>query len=124
MKIFRKLISQWQVQHLERHKLEQQALSIARNADNMALALAKAEIDRRLEGMNELRAQITDERGRYVLRDMYDEQHAQLRDNVDARLKALENIKSNMEGRLWAIGAAISTAVVILNVALYYFRAH
>lgn len=43
--------------------------------DALALALnvAKGEIDRRLEGMNELREQITSERGTYVTREVLDQ---------------------------------------------------
>ena len=107
--------------HEKQHQLEARALTIAQEANSKALDIASKEIDRRLEGMNELRAQISTERGLYVLRESYDEQHAALRDAIDARLKILENNRSNMEGRMWAIGAIISMLVVALNLAMYYF---
>ena len=40
------------------------------DSDARALQLAREDIERRLEGMNELRAQINGERGLYVTRDM------------------------------------------------------
>lgn len=106
----RELREQWQTAHGEVHVLEQKALDIA-----------KAGINARLEEMNNLRAQVESERGRYLSREVYDEQHAALRDGIDARLKLLETAKSNLEGRIWMMGAGISGAVVVLNLILRYF---
>jgi len=102
------------------HEAEARALELARSADAKALEIASKEIDRRLEGMNELRQQISTERGQYVLRSYYDEAHAQLRDTVDTRIKLLENFASNVQGRIWAIGAAVSAIVVAINLLLHY----
>ena len=112
---------QWQTMHEKLHQAEAKALSVAREGDAKALDIASKEIDRRLEGMNELRAQISTERGRYVLRESYDEQHSALRDAIDARLKILENNRSNLEGRMWAMGAGLTAFVIILNLALHYW---
>ena len=105
----RELRELWQSTHLEVHAAERKALEIARE-----------EVNRRLDEMNELREQITRERGEFMRRDMFDREHSTLRDGNDIRLKALENTKSNMEGRLWAIGAAISALVVGLELILRY----
>lgn len=109
----RELREAWQKAHLTLHKSEAEALATARN-----------EIDRRLSGMNEIREQINNERGRYLLREFYDEQHASLRDTMDVRLKALETKQSNMEGRMWMLGTAISAIVILVNLVLYYLGKH
>jgi hypothetical protein len=55
-----------------------------------ALAIAAATVDKRLEGMNELRQQIDSERGHYVTREVFDI-HA-------ARTAALESRVARIEG--------------------------
>lgn len=104
----RELRELWEREHIERHVQLTAALSIARG-----------DMNRRLEGMNELRVQVENERGRYVTRDLYDREHASLRDTMDQRLKFLETNRSNLEGRLWAVGAAISLVVSVVTVLLH-----
>lgn len=117
----RELREAWQEAHESRHASEAEARQIA-----------SIEINRRLDDMNELRRQIEQERGRYLQRDLYDKEHTALRetmfskldaqrDTMDARLKSLEGTKSNLEGRLWAIGAMISAVVVAINLALRFW---
>lgn len=50
-----------------------------------AIGVAKAVVDTRLEGMNLLREQINQERGRYVEREMYDQRHEELRQLLESR---------------------------------------
>jgi uncharacterized protein YydD (DUF2326 family) len=118
----RELREQWQKSHESFHIL-----------DKEALVLARKEIDRRLNDMNQFRAQIEKERGDFLQRDMYDQQYGTLRGEVDARfnvlrnetdarLKLLENTKSNLEGRIWAIGGVITALAVGLNLMLHYLR--
>jgi hypothetical protein len=95
-----------------------------REGDTTALVIAREDINRRLEAMNELRTQITEERGMYVLRDRHDSEYDLLRDHMDSRIKVLESSKANVEGRMWAIGALMSALVVIINCTLYYFSHH
>jgi len=86
-------------------------------------AVAELNINRRLDEMNELRDQITEERGRYITRDQLDsrlgqtiaEYHALAERNA-ARLSILESQVSNLQGRLWAFGAAVT--VLIAGAAL------
>lgn len=99
----RELREQWQVAHEKVH------------------ALGTLDLERRLDIANKFREQIMEERGQFVPRQLYDEQHNSLRDAVDLRLKLLEQTKSNLEGRLWMMGAAISVLVVLLNLILRYF---
>ena len=105
----RELREQWQDAHERFHTLDKQALELARR-----------EVDRRLEEMNKFRDQIERERGEFMRRDMYDEQHGAMRSETDTRLKTLEQSKSNLEGRLWAMGAGITTIAVGLNLLLHY----
>jgi len=106
----RELREAWQVSHLALHGAEVDNLRIARD-----------EINRRLNEMNELRSQITAERGEFLRRDMFDREHANLRDGTDSRLKVLEQAKSNLDGRVWAIGAGITILTVLLQFAMRYF---
>ncbi len=80
--------------------------------ERAALLDARANIDRRLEGMNELRAQISSERGEYLTRTEYEAKHEAL----IARINALEQARSNVEGRMWALGGI----VVVIQVALAF----
>lgn len=103
----RELREQWERLHLAKHEFDDEAIRTAREA-----------IDRRLDEMNELRSQINSERGNYVQRDFYDEKHNSLKDTLDTRLKVLETAWSNMQGRIWMMGAAISAVVVAINLIL------
>ena len=103
-----------------REQLERLHLDM-HHADEKARDLAATDINRRLEGMNELRAQITSERGLYLSRELFDREHAQLRESLDTRLKVLETSRSNLDGRMWAIGAAITFVVSLVVVAINLF---
>lgn len=105
----RELREQWQGSHADLHKLSEEALIIARK-----------DIERRLDDMNKFREQIAQERGEFLRRDFYDEQHTSLRDSMDTRLKLLEQSKSNLEGRMWMMGAGISAVVVVVNLIMKY----
>ena len=103
------LREQWQNAHERFHTV-----------DKEALVLARKEIDRRLDEMNQFREQIAAERGEFLRREMYDEQHSAMRSEMDARLKILETSKSNLEGRMWAMGAAISAIAIGMNLLFHY----
>ncbi len=93
------------------------------DAEAKARAIELRGLELRLDSMNSLRQQINCERGRFVIREFYDEQHSSLREDMDTRLKLLETSKSNMEGRIWMMGAAISGIVIVLNVVLHFMQA-
>ncbi len=69
-------------------------------SDREALRLAREDIERRLEGMNELRAQITGERGLYITRDMLEGKLESLEGKLDATT-------STVRGEFRAQGDAI-----------------
>lgn len=68
--------------------------------------------------MNELREQITQERGDYVER----REHSQVKDEMDARLKALETQGSNMQGRMLSAGAIVALLVSLTMIALHFVK--
>ena len=105
----RELREHWQVAHAEVHAMLDRALAMARD-----------DVNRRLDGMNELRQQIASERGFYLSRELFDREHSQLREQIDARLKILENKGSNLDGRLWMVGAMISLIVSLVIIALKF----
>ena len=82
-----------------------------------AISVARERVDDRLEGMNELREQIQNERGQYLTRDSYDREHKAL----EIRVGALELQNSKWTGSLWMLGAALSAVVVIVNVLLKFW---
>lgn len=119
----RELREAWIRAHEEKHAMEYRAIILARVA-----------LDKRLEEMNELRKQIDHERGKYLPRDLYDKEHDAFRDSIytkfdslretlSSRVSLLENSKSNLEGRMWAIGAMISLIVIVVNLALHFWGA-
>ncbi len=103
----RALREQWQQGHLAVHTAEAEALRVAH-----------AGLSRRLDEMNEMRAQIDRERGEFVRRDLYDRGYASLREALEVRIRFLEAAQNNVQGRLWAIGAAITLAVSLVVIAM------
>lgn len=76
--------------------------------------IAKEEVDRRLEDMNQMREQIDRERGTFVTSSVYESKH----EAVVARVNLLENARANIDGRVWAAGALL----VLLELALRFFH--
>ena len=70
-----------------------------------AIDLARNDVNRRLEGMNELRAQIERERGTYMTRDLYDRLQSEAKGSA-----------GSMVG--WVIGAlGVITAIAAIIVS-------
>jgi hypothetical protein len=72
------MVTQWREAHEQVHQAEHQAV-------------VKAEqfVREKLEAMNELRAQINSERGRYVAKDQYEERHEALGQRVSLEIERL-----------------------------------
>jgi hypothetical protein len=98
----RELRQLWEHDHAHVHELEKEAVEKALESNN-----------RRLDEMNELRLQITRERGEYVSRDTYDREHRALESSTDKRLKSLEQSKSYVIGWVAAI-------VLAINLVMYW----
>lgn len=79
---------------------KQKALELAFKAQQEALALASRTLELRLEKLNELRQEVTQDRGNYVTKDKFDAA-IETRDN---RLKVLEDWRSRAIG----FGAAVA----------------
>lgn len=84
----------------------------------VAMNLARGEINRRLEDMNELRQQITSERGQFLPRELFDRMHSLFED----RLRSLENDRANLQGRMWIGGALL--LMIQLGLAIAGFWLH
>jgi hypothetical protein len=93
-----------------------------------AIDKAAEDISRRLAEMNQFRAQISEERGLFLSKTEYEARHRELetrlgtvKDTQDKRLNDLERAKSNLDGRLWALGAGFMILTVLVNVAFRYW---
>lgn len=86
-------------------------------AQHEALAIARDEMNRRLENMNEFRAQILQERGEFVRKDWFEKVHQDSLNDINEQ----KNWQSNMNGRLWMLGAILTIAVVIINILFRYW---
>lgn len=90
-----------------------------------AVAKAEAAVDKRLEGMNELREQITSERSIYLTRAVYETNHNELRSRVlqggdklivlDAALASLrEDVATLRSGQEWMVRLVVGTVVTAI----------
>jgi len=113
-------------------------LARLREADQIAISKAEQAVDKRLEGMNELRAQITSERGEYVRIDTYSARHDELITRLNAleqgqvavrselttlaalpaRVNTLENGAANIAGRMTVVAAVITVILTFVVVAV------
>lgn len=133
--------------------------ALALNASDKAITKAEAANERRFEGVNEFRAQLSDQAATFLNRDQYNAAHQPLadrlaevvaeratlvrRDFLDSMLEAqersfaaaraadqalidqlskdvrtLQTAAANMAGRLWALGVALTIAIVVVNVVI------
>ena len=76
------------------------ALTAAFRSQQAALELATRNLELRLEKLNELRAEVTQDRSNFLTRDRYDSQHSALEDKV-AQLE-------NFRGKALGFGALVS----------------
>lgn len=111
----------------------QKELLQAENASTAhALVVARAELERRLEGLNELRTEVTKDRAQFVKLDVYVPAHEELRrqrvaDNEKAIMltgQVTENSKdiAGMKSSLMWLTRLIAGAIILALIA-YAFRA-
>lgn len=85
-------------------------------AQQRELALAQREMERRLEGLNELRGQVVEDRGRFMTRELFDAEMTAITSRVHkVEAEALTHRGSSTTMR-WAL--PVFVAVVALIVAL------
>lgn len=82
-----------------------------RQGDHLALSHAQTELERRLEEMNQFRAQIDRERRDYISREVYDQRHSEL----DRQIRLLENRVNSAAGE--GQGVRLSARTFGLTVA-------
>jgi len=79
---------------------KEKALQLAFRAQQEALALASRTLELRLEKLNELRQEVTSDRGNYVTKDQYEARS----EAQNQRFQRLENFNSRVVGFGAAIG--------------------
>ena len=99
-------------------RLTQHEVTSLREAELVETAVERArqEVDRRLEAMNELRRQVTDERGMYVTRDRMD---ANIQ-SMASRIEIMERAWANLTGRLWSLGVGLGIVVILANLLIRF----
>ena len=123
---------------LRERAMVREYLDKIRAADQVAISKAEEAVNKRLEGMNELRAQISSERAEYVRVDTYSARHDELiaRLNVlengqvsligqlaglaglPARINVLENGAANIAGRMTIVAAVITVVITFVVIAV------
>lgn len=103
----RELLNERQIAHDREHAMLRDALGKAEGA-----------VNQRLEGMNELRAQINAERGAYLSTSTYEAKHEVLVEKINR----LEQQGANTSGRFWALGVGLTLIVITINVALHFLK--
>lgn len=90
--------------------------------------VAEGNVNRRLDEMNELRAQIEQERGVYVRRDQLDAmllatsvEFRELAKANQARISNLEAQAQNWQGRFWMAGAVLALLIALTGLLIKFF---
>ena len=78
----------------------EKALNLAFSAQQQALAIATANLDNRLEKLNELRQEVTTDRGRYLTRDKYEADTKAISQKMDDGFRAVNGWQDRMDGGL------------------------
>jgi len=89
----------------------QKALDVAFKAQEQALRLASNNLELRLEKLNELRNEVTSDRGNFLTRDRYESQHSALEEKV----AALESFRGKALGfgALASLLSAVAGALIV-----------
>lgn len=92
---------------------------------NHATDLARQQMDKRLEGMNEFRQQLSEQANKFITREevqaKQDAYIPAINEN-QRRLSILETTQANMQGRMWAIGVGFTIITVAINIALHFIH--
>lgn len=92
---------------------------------NHATDLAREQMDKRLESMNEFRQQLNDQTAKFITREeVQAKQDAYIPtiNEAQRRLSLIENSLANIQGRMWAIGVAFTILTVVINIALHFLH--
>lgn len=109
----------------ERFALGDKAIEAALAAQKEAVVKSEASIDKRLEGMNEFRGQLSDQANRFVPREVVDAQIGALQTVIAQQQSALDKMEGVRQGTSSTIGyftagatLFISVVIVITNIVL------
>ena len=96
----------------------EKAAALAAGELEKDVTLARAEMERRLEGMNEFRAQLEKQASTFMSRDYYDSEHRSLFNEV----RLLREWKSQTEGaKGWSNILAAAAVLISLAVGILHF---
>ena len=99
-------------EYVERIFSERQAaLDLAFAAQQEALRVANEAIESRLEKLNELRQEVTADRGQYLTRTEYEAKHDALEAQLMARMNAVDDRVKSLEG--WKFRASGTFLVLV-----------
>jgi hypothetical protein len=127
-------------------ELHLQAGNLRADCFEQVSKVATETMDKRLQGMNEFRAALTDQAARFVTREEIKDQISPLAENLtkmELRATSLltreegyllvkpltesqqrgDTRSANLDGRFWALGVGIAAVVVIVNIAISAFTA-
>lgn len=92
-------------------------------AIDKATEIASAAMDKRLDAMNELRAQLREQSSLFETKAEYAAAHTAL-EMVVARgadkINMLEQANANIQGRIWAMGVGITITSIIISVIIHF----
>ena len=77
--------------------------------------LARQELDRRLEGMNEFREQLRSQANTFLTREIADTRYMVM----EQRIRVLESKRSNLEGRMWIVPTIIIIIQIVIMIASF-----
>ncbi len=87
-------------------------------AGDAKIQKASEVLDYRLAEMNNFRAQINQERGEYLRREMYEREQAALAE----RVKILEIVRGEQSGKTAAYASMVALAVIVVQVVLHFWK--
>jgi len=87
-------------------------------AGDAKIQKANEVLDYRLAEMNNFRAQINQERGEYLRREMYEREQGALAE----RVKILEIVRGEQSGRTAAYASMVALVVIVAQVVLHFWK--
>ena len=106
-------------------------------AMDKALEVASAQLNQRLEGMNEFRAQLSGQAQTFLPREEYRIQHEALDaklvaaqrlclekyEALEKRVQNTELLKADVQGRIWATAVVVTLALAGIQIVIHVFMA-
>lgn len=90
------------------------------NEQEKALVVATKELNRRLEGMNEIRSQLDRQASTFLTRDSFDSSHAVILEKLSTIEKSLSAEVARSKAFSIIVSASVSAAVAIIIAMIVY----